>query len=311
MRGLLKIRYPLCHGIVEDWSDMEHIWKHLYLKLNVQSADHPVLLTEPPLNPLINREKAAEIFFETFSIPGLFLSMQAVLSLYASASTTGLVLDSGDGVSHCVPIFDGFSIAHAVTRIDIAGRDVTEQLAIQLRMAGWNFETSAEMEVVKGMKEKICFVAPRGDKENAGFDMSGRNYILPDGRNVSLGAGCYEAPELLFNPESVGMELGGVQSCVVKAIQKTDIDLRRTLYGAVYLAGGTTLMPGFPERLLSELKRLCPSDVTIKITAPPDRNISCWLGGSILSSLSSFKNMWIKKHEYEEEGRRILHNRTF
>lgn len=333
VRGLLRLKYPLAHGIVEDWADMESIWRHIYLKLGVQSQDRPVLLTEPPLNPLANREKAAEILFETFSVPGLFLSMQAVLSLYASASTTGVVLDCGDGVTHCVPIYDGFSLSHAVSRVDLAGRDVTEQLVEQLRMAGWVFETSAEMEVVKSIKEKVCFVAPRTSKglEPPPLDPSSKAptpYLLPDGRSLTMNSGSlkigstgsdnlrvpfsnYEAPEILFSPETIEMEIGSVQSCLIKAIQKADVDLRRTLFGSIYLAGGTTMMPGFPERLLNELIRLCPRDVEIKITAPPERKISCWLGGSILSSLSSFKNMWIKKHEYEEEGRRILHTRTF
>ena len=316
VRGLLRLKYPLVHGVVEDWMDMESIWRYVYQKLGVQSQDHPVLLTEPPLNPLVNREKAAEVLFETFSVPGLFLSMQAVLSLYASASTTGLVLDCGDGVTHCVPIYDGFSLSHAVCRMDLAGRDVTEQLVSQLRMAGWVFETSAEMEVVKGIKEKVCYVAARTGKglEAASSNYSSLSttpYFLPDGRSLTTGAGGHEAPEILFSPDTIGLELGGMQTCLVRAIQKADIDLRQTLFNSIYLAGGTTMMPGFPERLLSETKRLCPRDITIKITAPPERKVSCWLGGSILSSLSSFKNMWIKKHEYEEEGRRILHTRTF
>lgn len=85
-RGLLSIRYPMEHGIVTDWNDMERIWTYIYSKdqLSTFSEEHPVLLTEAPLNPRKNREKAAEIFFETFNVPAWFVSMQAVLSLYVA-----------------------------------------------------------------------------------------------------------------------------------------------------------------------------------------------------------------------------------
>ena len=294
---------------------MENIWRHIYNKLGVQTQDHPVLLTEPPLNPFQNREKAAEILFETFSVPGVFISVQAVLSLYASAVTTGVVLDCGDGVTHCVPVYDGFALSHAISRIDLAGRDVTDHLMLLLRRGGYPFQTSAEFELVRQIKEKSCYVAAIYSKEEQYLDDQSKNlttnFMLPDGRNITIGAEKYRAPEILFNPDKVGLECSGVQDCLIQSIQKADIDLRRTLYNSVFLAGGTTMMPGFGERLLSDLRRLSPKEIKIKITAPPDRKISCWLGGSILSSLAAFKNMWIKKHEYEEEGKRILHTRTF
>ncbi|KAJ1964783.1 centractin- actin- protein of the dynactin complex, partial [Dimargaris xerosporica] len=122
LRGLLKIHYPLEHGIVTDWDDMEKIWQHVYAEeLKTLSEEHPVLLTEAPLNPRQNREQAAQIFFETFNVPAFYTSIQAVLSLYSSGRTTGIVLDSGDGVTHAVPVFEGFAMPHAIKRIDIAG----------------------------------------------------------------------------------------------------------------------------------------------------------------------------------------------
>ena len=313
-RGLLKLKYPMVHGVVENWTDMENIWRYIYTKLGVQTQDHPVLLTEPPLNPFSHREKAAEILFETFSVPGVFLSVQAVLSLYASAATTGAVLDCGDGVTHCVPIYDGFALSHAVSRIDLAGRDVTEHLMLLLRRAGYPFHTSAEFEMVRQIKEKNCYVAAIYNKEEQFQEDQSKNlttnYLLPDGRAISISAEKYRASEILFYPDKVGLECPGIVDVLIQSIQKADLDLRRTLYNSVYLAGGTSMMPGFPERLMSDMRRLSPKEMKIKITAPPDRKMSCWLGGSILSSLAAFKNMWIKKQEYEEEGKRILHTRS-
>ncbi len=112
-------------------------------------------MTEAPLNPRKNREKAAEIFFETFAVPALYISMQAVLSLYSTGRTTGVVLDSGDGVTHSVPIFEGFALPHSVMRNDIAGREVTKYLKLLLRKEGFNFNTTAEFEIVKNIKVRI------------------------------------------------------------------------------------------------------------------------------------------------------------
>lgn len=312
-RGLLRLRRPLSHGIVENWTDMENIWRYIYSQLGTPPQDHPVLLTEAPLNPYANRERAAEIFFETFGVPGLFVAAQAILSLYASAVTTGVVLDCGDGVTHCIPVYDGFALNHAMTRLDIAGRDVTEHLQLLLRRAGHTFSTSAEFELVRQIKESICYVEKvYSPEEKYADDPKGpKQYILPDGRPINLGSERFRAAEVLFSPEKVGLECQGVQEALLTSIQKTDIDLRNTLYSSIFCAGGTTMMTGFCERLFSDMRRLSPKEVKVKITASPDRQISCWLGGSILSSLAAFKNMWIKKHEYEEEGKRILHSRSF
>ncbi|KAH9810812.1 actin family [Melampsora americana] len=166
LKGLLKINYPIEHGIVNDWDDMERIWSYVYQsELETASEEHPVLLTEAPLNPSHNRDQAAQIFFETFNVPALFTSVQAVLSLYASGRTTGIVLDSGDGVTHSVPVYEGFSIPHSIRRIDLAGRDITNQLQLLLRKAGYNFLTSSEKEIVRIMKEKTCYVALNPIKE--------------------------------------------------------------------------------------------------------------------------------------------------
>ena len=129
-----QISYPIEHGVVKDWGDMQQIWRHMYDdEMNCHSQEHPVLLSEAPLNPRKNREQAAEIFYETFNVPSLYISLQAVLSLYASGRTTGLVLDSGDGVTHTVPIYEGFALPHSIQRIDVAGRDITKHLVLLCR----------------------------------------------------------------------------------------------------------------------------------------------------------------------------------
>jgi len=315
LRGLLRIKYPMEHGIVDDWTDMENIWQYAYSEMRCQPEEHPVLLTEAPLNPRKNREKAAEIFFETFNVPALFISIQAVLSLYASGRTTGVVLDSGDGVTHAVPIFEGFTMPHAIQRIDLAGRDVTNYLQRLMRRSGNYFYTSAERETVRNIKETSCYVAldPSKEEEIVETEKSTKSqtYKLPDGQVIDLGAERFRAPELLFHPELIGEEHNGVHETLVYCIQKTDLDLRKTLYSNIVLSGGSTLFPGFGERLLNEVRHLAPKDVKIKISAPPDRKYSTWMGGSILASLTTFKKMWVSAQEYEEEGALVIHRKTF
>jgi centractin len=187
-RGALKIDYPMENGIVTNWADMEKIWSYLYTKdnLNVASEEHAVLLTEAPLNPYANREKAAEILFEALNVPACFFSIQAILSLYASGRTTGVVLDSGDGVTHVVPVYEGLALPHAISRMDIAGRTVTRQLQILLRRSiGLHLHTSSEMEIVRTIKEQHCHIAFNPNKaEDQEIKVP---YKLPDGSTIELG----------------------------------------------------------------------------------------------------------------------------
>ncbi|KAG7575323.1 hypothetical protein FFLO_00487 [Filobasidium floriforme] len=311
LRGLLKIKWPVEHGIVTDWDDMERIWNYVYREgLGTASEEHPVLLTEAPLNPRSNRDVAAQIFFEQFNVPALFTSVQAVLSLYSSGRTTGIVLDSGDGVTHAVPVFEGFSMPHAIRRVDIAGRDITDNLQLLLRKSGHYLHTSAEKEVVRTIKERTCYIAPNLAREDK--EMLGRTeeFRLPDGKVIQLGSERYWAPEILFNPELIGMEDPGVHQVIVDSLNRTDLDLRKNLYGNIILSGGSTLCRGFGDRLLNEVKKIALKDVKLKIYAPPERKYSTWIGGSILAGLGTFKKMWVSAEEYQEDPD-IIHRKSF
>lgn len=311
-RGLLNIKYPVEHGIVTDWNEMEQIWTYVYSKemLAAAAEDHPVLLTEAPLNPRTNRVKAAEVFFETFNVPALYISMQAVLSLYATGRTTGVVLDSGDGVTHAVPIYQGFALPHSIIRSDVAGRDVTRYLKLLLRREGLLFKTTSEFEIVRTMKEKVCRVTLNPQKDEQ-IDQDPIPYQLPDGSVVQVGRASFRAPELLFYPHLIGEESEGIHEVLAYSIRKSDLDLRKTFYSNIVLSGGSTLFKGFGDRLLSEIKKLTPKDIKIRISAPQDRLYSTWMGGSILAALDTFKKMWVSKKEYDDNGARIIDQKTF
>jgi len=314
-KGMLSLRYPLEHGVIHSWDDMTALWHHtFYNELRVDPAEQGVMLTEAPMNPKNNREKMCQIMFETFDVPEFYVAVQAVLSLYSSGRTTGIVLDSGDGVSHCVPIYEGYSLPHAVSRLDLAGRDLTTYLQRILTERGITLEGSSGKEIVRDMKEKLCYVSLDYETELANAEMSSdleQNYELPDGTVVQVGSERFRTPECLFQPSFLGMESDGIDRMLYGSIQQCDIDIRKDLYNNIVLSGGTTMYKGIKERVHKEMTQMAPASARVKVVAPEERKYSVWIGGSILSSLSTFQDMWITKEEFDESGPRIVHRKCF
>jgi len=312
-KGILTLHYPIEHGIIKDWNYIEMVWEHTFFnELRVTPSEHKVMMTEAPMNPRENREGITRIMFEKFDVQCLYIQIQAVLSLYASGRTTGCVMDSGDSVSHTVPIYEGYSLPHAIVRIDLGGRNLTAYLQTLLTERGVSLVSSSEKEIARDIKEKLCYVALDFDKELESQDMSiEQEFEMPDGHVIKVGSERFRCPEVLFKHNLLGKEASGIHDALFDCIQKCDIDVRKDLYNNIVLSGGSTMFPGLDERLNKEMVGLAPPTMKIRVVAPPERKYSVWIGGSILSSLSTFQSMWITKEEYEDAGASIVHRKCF
>jgi actin-related protein 2 len=313
VRHALKINYPLANGQVVDWIDIEHIWDYTFNeRLKINPKECKILLTEPPLNPHKNRELMISRMFEKYGFKGVYIAIQAILTLYAQGLLTGVVVDSGDGVTHIVPVYEGFSLPHNTARINIAGRDVTQHLINLLLLRGYAFNRTADFETVRQIKEKLCYV---------GYDLQLENqlaldttvliakYTLPDGRVIKLGQERYLAPECLFNPSLLGKDEGGVSEMLFKVINDSNIDLRQAFYEHIVLSGGTTMYPGLPSRLEKDLihfyatKLKTEKPLKCRIEDPPRRKHMVFLGAAVLAEIMKDRDtFWVSKQEYEEKG---------
>lgn len=322
VRSALQVSYPMENGIIRNWEDMNHLWDYaFYDRMKIDPRGKKVLLTEPPLNPLKNREQMVGTMFEKYGFGGVYVAIQAVLALYAQGLSSGVVVDSGDGVTHVVPVYESTVLTHLTKRLDVAGRDVTRYLITLLLRRGYAFNRTADFETVRQMKEKFCYVSYDLDYDTKLAEETTvlmEQYELPDGRVIKLGPERFQAPECLFQPYLMGREQSGIAECVFETIQAADVDVRSSLYKAIVLSGGSSMYPGLPSRLEKEIKQLWFTRVLnndperlskfkVRIEDPPRRRHMVFLGGAVLANIMADKDhMWISKQEWEEQGARAL-----
>ncbi|KAH3759865.1 actin, cytoplasmic 2 [Pelomyxa schiedti] len=309
-RALMTLKNPVERGIVTNWDDMECMWRDtLCHQLEVTPAAHPVIVTEPILNPPSNRQRTAQIMFESIGIPSMYVSLSALLAVWATGELTGLSINVGGGVTQILPVSGGhFSLSRA-KRLDFGGRDLTDYLVNFMNRGGSNITSVAEKAVIRDLKEKLCYVAlDFGDEmKKAESPVSiEQQYEMPDGRIVTLGPERFKCPEFLFQPELLGMDSPGLHTLTHNAIKACDRSAWKDMYSAIAISGGTTLFPGFGDRMAKEMRALVSTPTKIRVVLPPERKFSVWIGGSILGSLTTFKEIAVTKEQYSESGPALL-----
>ncbi len=307
--GVVKLKYPLTHGIFNNSSDISSIFEYIYSNLDMsitEIKEHPVLIAEPLLNPQENRRNIAKVLFDTYKIEQIFFASQPILSLFSTSSTSGAVLESGDGVTQSCIIYEGYTIPGSYKRINLGGKEVTEYLQYLLNKKGHELRNSDGFQITKKIKEELCEICSPG-KEN---ELEPKNYTLPDDSIIEIGEERRLAPEILFNPLIREYEYPGIQEILAESINKTNVDLKLQLYGSILLSGGNTNIKGMKERIYKEIKKLAPKKAKIRLHTPSNPENCCWIGGNIISSLEISKEMWISVKEYMEKGENILHTRT-
>ncbi|KAH9252909.1 hypothetical protein BASA81_009065 [Batrachochytrium salamandrivorans] len=345
-----QLNYPIKHGIVDNWDNMERLWQRCIFKyLRCEPEEHIFLLTEPPLNPPENREYTAEIMFETFNVPGLYIAVQAILALAASWTSknvtertlTGTVIDSGDGVTHVVPVAEGYVIGSCIKHIPIAGRDITNFIQLMLRERKEPIPPEDMLLVAKSIKERHCYTSPDIVKEFVKFDKEPEKYFRTfEGKNSKTGAPwkCdvgwerFLASEIFFSPDIQDPKYGTPLPVVVdQAIMASPIDVRRGLYKNIVLSGGSTMFKDFGRRLQRDIKKIVDTrldanaarkglegagtavnKVDVNVVSHHMQRYAVFFGGSMLASAPELTRVCHTRAQYLEEGPRIArHNPVF
>ena len=317
--GLIKLRFPVKHGVFESEQDILSVFNHVFSKLGLNSQEikeHPVLVTEPLLNPYTNREKIAYSLMDNLGVPALFFASQPILSLFSTSNTSGTVLESGEGVTQSCVIYEGYSIPSSYERYNYGGGDVTEYLKNLLKKRGYHFYNSTEYRLVKDIKENSCFCYPNNanndiEETKRSANKNPNNYYLPDGSCILIGDEKLLAPEILFNPEYIGKEYLSFPDMIINSINKVDIQIRLKSYENILLSGGNTCFNALNEQLHSELKNRLIKNMKININKSEKPKYSCWIGGNIISTLEIFKKMWVTRDDWSEKGNKsIIHVKT-
>ena len=327
----LDIRYAINKGIFPNEDDIFTIFNHMYKKLGINSEqeikEHPLLISEPLLNSESNREKIANVLFEKMNVNSLIFGKQPLLSLFSTSSTFGIILESGDAITQSCVSYEGYSIPLSYLRYDFGGREVTQTLKKLLNRDRINPFSLNDFHLFNAIKESQCYFQIKDKKENLNDENVidenvkdendendekkniATNYILPDGNSIELKDEKILAPEILINPLFIGSENLSFQEMINNSINKVDINIRTKLYDSIFLSGGNTIFKGMTNILSSKLTELAPKGVKISINTSKNPQLSCWVGGNIISSLSSFNKMLVNKKDWDSD-KNVLHTHT-
>lgn len=348
-RNNYNVDYPIRHGIVSNWDNMEKYWQRcIYQYLNCDPEEHMMMLTEPPLNTPENREYTAEIMFETFNVPGLYIAVQAVLALCASIYAnpthrsganrkrmTGTVIDSGDGATHIIPVVDGYVIGSRIKHIPLAGRDVTNFIIQMLRDRGEDLPGDQALDVARTIKEQWCYVSPDIVQEYQRYDQNESKFRVYNGKHtrnkqpfkIDVGYERFLGPEIFFSPEIFDSRYTvPLPTMVDNVILGCPLDCIRPLFEYIALSGGSTMFKHFTTRIQRDIKRRVKGraekefkrtghkskKINVKVISHSFQRFAVWFGGSIMAIQPAFNASFHTRASYDEVGPAIArHNAAF
>jgi actin len=307
-----NLSFPMARGAVENWDHAEQLFHHCITELEVDDVEGSSILVAVP--PYANREcteKLAAMCMESFMMARIAVFQSPVCSLYASGRTTGIVLESGEGVTSIMPVYDSFPLERSVNRLNWGGADVTEHMRRLLYERGFSFSSAVDEWQVRLIKEKLGYVADDYAAELAkpADEFPPEEFDLPDGQCVEVGKERFRAPEILFDPAIVHQEHPSISDFVAGTIKTCDINIRKDLSANIVLSGGNTMFDGFARRLHADVVKHFPGMFgSVSVVESPDRTNLVWAGGAVISSLDSFDPYWVTREVYEDSGPSIVHN---
>lgn len=301
---IMNFHQPIRKGEIVDWDKFETLMHYLfYSELKVVPEEISILITEAPLNSKQNRAKLAEILFETFNVERIHIANTAMLGLYSYGKTSGIVLDSGFGITSTVPVYEGYPLPHASLKINFGGENLSETLLSMIQHnINKNYKNLKGRLLADDIKEKLGYIALNSEEEEKHYlENLGReeSYTLPDNVKIRLGPELFKHSEFIFRPQTE--DRFPVSAYILESLSKCDNDILGDIQENICLTGGTTLYKGFPERLKNELLQSLNNN-SFNLVYSQERQFSNWIGGSIVSSLNNFAFMWVSKQEYDEIG---------
>ncbi|CAL6076015.1 Actin [Hexamita inflata] len=305
--------YPLQNGIIQNWDALQQLQFDCFNKfLHITPQEHEIILTEPPMNAPENRERLSEIMFESFNFKGMFIGAQALFAIFSKAwdksnlEQTGICLDIGDGVSHVIPVYEGYVMQHAVQSVPIAGKAITQFVQDMLSRRE-KIQTDLQQKIAKIVKEKYCYCANQAlAMEFMDFQPINNQNIC--GVNIDIGQEAFIAPEIFFDPSIYSkIHDQSIAQIVFNSIQHCPIDCRKTMYENIYLSGGSTILKGFSQRLQNDIQAIVDSKnlrgITVNVKSHSLQRTAVFSGASIFGSKPEFKDVVLSKQRYDEEGK--------
>jgi actin, other eukaryote len=306
-----NLSFPMNRGVVENWDHAEQLFHHCMQELEIDDLEESsILITVPPYNNRECTERLAAMCMENFLMSKIAVVQSGICSLYASGRTTGIVLESGEGVTSIIPVYDRFPLERSTNRLNWGGSDVTEYMRRLMYERGFSFSSQVDEWQVRLIKEQLGYVANDYSAElEKETEQVSAEFELPDGQSVEVGKERFRAPEILFQPTIVNQEHPSIGDFVAGTIKTCDINIRKDLSANIVLSGGNTLFEGFAHRLKQDVIKHFPGMFgSVEVIEPADRTSLVWAGGAVFCGLDAFDPLWVTREVYEDHGPTIVHN---